>query len=265
MNKEKGYIALYRSVCEHYLYPNHRVFTEFEAWIDLLLMVNHKDNNILLDMQKVTILRSQVLTSEFKLGMRWLWSRAKVRNFLKLLEKDKMILREPTTKYTKITICKYEEYQPNKTTEKQQKDIGKTSKEQQKNTNNNDKNEEEIINNIYSAYPTKCPIRGSSNGKSEKSREKIKRLLDKYSSENLLKIIKGYIDDCEKNNVYMKNFDTFLNNLPTEFLNTETEKQTQPPPKEPDGFRDRVDHNEMIQEDWDYVNLIKKLYNKRIV
>jgi len=47
--------------------------------------------------------------------------------------------------------------------------------------------------------------------------------------------------------------------------NTETEKQTQPPPKEPDGFRDRVDHNEMIQEDWDYVNLIKKLYNKRIV
>jgi len=39
-------------------------------------------------------------------------------------------------------------------------------------------------------------------------------LLKEYSKEHILKTIAWYVNDCKKNKIYMKNFGTFLNNLP---------------------------------------------------
>ena len=75
-------------------------------------------------------------------------------------------------------------------------------------------NLEQDINVIYLAYPTKCPIRGASNGKSETDKAKIKQLLAKYSKDTLLLVISKYVQECKSKNVYMKNFKTFLNNIP---------------------------------------------------
>lgn len=72
------------------------------------------------------------------------------------------------------------------------------------------------IDEIYNAYPTKCPVKNSSTGKSKKTnQEKIKSLLIKdYTKDELKSIILRYVDLCVKDKVYMKNFGTFLNNIP---------------------------------------------------
>jgi len=75
-------------------------------------------------------------------------------------------------------------------------------------------NEIKIIDNIYFLYPSKCPIKNSNTGKSEKNKDKIKILLKEHTKEDLIFKINRYISDCKKDNVYIKNFSTFLNNLP---------------------------------------------------
>lgn len=72
----------------------------------------------------------------------------------------------------------------------------------------------ESIELIYSKYPAKCPIRKASNGKSTSHKNKIKTLLKSKTKNEILEIIKVYVNDCIKDNTYMKNFGTFLNNLP---------------------------------------------------
>lgn len=72
------------------------------------------------------------------------------------------------------------------------------------------------IDYIYSLYPTICPNRKQSNGKSKKNKVKIKELIKsgEYTAEKLSQIINRYVDDCKRDGSYMKNFSTFLNNIP---------------------------------------------------
>ena len=70
------------------------------------------------------------------------------------------------------------------------------------------------IETIYKLYPTKCLVRGASSGKSKNNKNKIKILLKEYTVIELGDIIKRYCLECVKDNVYMKNFSTFLNNVP---------------------------------------------------
>ena len=96
-------------------------------------------------------------------------------------------------------------------------------------TINKEQVNKEQVNNIYSLYPSKCSIRNASNGKCEKNKEQIKKLLDKYSETELKTIIENYIKNCTATKTYMKNFTTFLNNLPVDLLNSipETDKPQQ--------------------------------------
>lgn len=78
------------------------------------------------------------------------------------------------------------------------------------NVNDNDND----INYIYSLYPTKCFVGNRSTGKTKKNKDKIKSLLKDNSKEQLEYIIKRYLTECRKTKTYLKNFATFLNNLP---------------------------------------------------
>lgn len=73
---------------------------------------------------------------------------------------------------------------------------------------------EEKIKEIYSLYPSKCPIQNRSTSKGSKDKEKIKKLLNNISSDKLILTIKTYIADCETSKTYVKNFSSFLNNIP---------------------------------------------------
>ena len=71
----------------------------------------------------------------------------------------------------------------------------------------------EFVDRMYALYPTKCPKRNTSLGKSRKDKVKIKRLLKTYSQEEIERVIKHEVESNYGVN-YMKNFSTFLNNFP---------------------------------------------------
>ena len=77
-----------------------------------------------------------------------------------------------------------------------------------------EKIKKEVIDFIYGLYPTKCLIKNSSTGKSESNKTKIATILKTMSKDKLSKTIEKYKKDCVTDKVYMKNFSTFLNNLP---------------------------------------------------
>jgi hypothetical protein len=71
----------------------------------------------------------------------------------------------------------------------------------------------EFVERIYAAYPSKCPMRGTSLGKCKKDKERIKKLLKDYTEEQIEYIVKKEVEDKYGKN-YMQNFSTFLNNFP---------------------------------------------------
>jgi len=83
--------------------------------------------------------------------------------------------------------------------------------------------EKKEIDEIYNLYPSKCPIKNSSTGKSLKDKDKIKTLIKSKPKDELISTIEKYILECSKNKIYMKNFSTFLNNLPDYSIETKTE------------------------------------------
>lgn len=136
----KGFIKLHRRIQDHWLYEEKRKFSKFEAWVDMLLMANHKDNKFLLGNELVEVKRGQFITSIRKLGEKWGWSNTKVSQFLDLLKSDEMIDYKKDTKKTLITIDKYSVYHDNEIEKKTPNEHEKDTNRTQKHTNKNVKN-----------------------------------------------------------------------------------------------------------------------------
>ena len=108
MKDSKGFIKLDRSIFEHWIFQDAE---KFKAFVDLIQLARWKDEKILIGNNLVTIPRGSYYTSELKLADRWGWGRDKTRNFLSLLEKERMIKKKSTTKGTMLTIENYRVYQ----------------------------------------------------------------------------------------------------------------------------------------------------------
>ena len=93
MDKTKGWIKLYRSIEDHWLWQYEK-FNYQSAWVDLLMMVNHEPRKIHIADKIITLQPGQKWTSIRKLADRWKWKDDKVSKFLKLLESDGMIHKE---------------------------------------------------------------------------------------------------------------------------------------------------------------------------
>ena len=72
---------------------------------------------------------------------------------------------------------------------------------------------QEFIDYIYNLYPSKCPMRNTSLGKSRKDKDRIKKLLKVYTREEIERVVKEEISQ-KLGKQYMQNFSTFLNNFP---------------------------------------------------
>jgi len=119
--KDKGFIALYRDVLDHWLWDD-KPFSRGQAWIDLLLTVNHTDKKIMFNGELTTIKRGQTITSIRQLCDRWGWSNNKVTRFLKMLESEQMLTRKSDTKKTVVTIDNYSFWQDQENEKRQQSD-----------------------------------------------------------------------------------------------------------------------------------------------
>ena len=89
--------------------------------------------------------------------------------------------------------------------------------------------EDEFVERMYSLYPSRCPKRATSLGKTKKDKERIRKLLKCYSMDEIERVFKHEIEEKYEKQ-YMQNFSTFLNNFPdpnaleceTLFSNVET-------------------------------------------
>ena len=93
-----------------------------------------------------------------------------------------------------------------------------TNKQESNNIDNNNiiinnNADNEFIEYIYKLYPSKCPKRGTSTGKSTKDKDAIRRLLKKYTKEQIEAGVKKEIQE-RLGKQYLRNFSTFLNNFP---------------------------------------------------
>lgn len=152
-----GWQKVYRDITKHWLWED-KPFSRGQAFIDLLLMVNHQDKKILFNGDLIEVKRGSRITSLRQLGESWGWSRTKVKKFLEQLEKDGMITVKSDSKKTVVSIENYSVYQDSKnsdvTVKSHENDSEMTEKDHiddsemtLKDTNKNDKelykNEEE--------------------------------------------------------------------------------------------------------------------------
>ena len=202
----QGWIAVDRKIFDNLIWKNEEPFDRRSAWIDLLLLVNHADNKVLINGKVETVKRGQRITSILYLSQRWRWSRTKTKAFLKLLESEGMIkLDVQAKKKTIITITNYSKYQDiqnKKTSQKKdipkplelqgcsetkykEKDNRKTTERQQKDINNNDNNDNNDKDDDIEKRLNK--INGLVNKKVSSSQ--IKRFLKSNSLDDLDKLI----------------------------------------------------------------------------
>ena len=198
---EKGWIKLYRQLQECPLWYDEK-FTKGQAWVDLLLLANHRDKKILFNSEMITIKRGQYLTSMVKLSGKWKWNRKTVSSYLNMLEKEKMITKLSDNTKTLITIENYEMYQC--TDELDGQPIGQPitqpigqPRDNSLDINKNIKNDKNIKNNIMSIseanalfeelwklYPRK-------KGKGQISDAK-KRKIEEVGKEQMIRAIERY-------------------------------------------------------------------------
>ena len=106
----EGFIALHRKITENEFYFSER-FTRTQAWIDLLILANHKPQTVYLRGVETSIDRGQLCWAKTSLAKRWRWNERTVTSFLSTLQNRKMIQSNSTNVTTVITILNYDDYQ----------------------------------------------------------------------------------------------------------------------------------------------------------
>lgn len=153
---QQGWIKLHRQIMDNPLYKQKRKFSKFEAWIDILLSVNHREGKVLIDYSVETVNRGEFITSEVKLANKWNWDRKTVRKFLTLLQQEEMILKSSTKRWTSITVINWDKYQLDGQEVGQEvgQGVGQ-DRDRGLDTNKNDKNDKneknkELVNDLFS-------------------------------------------------------------------------------------------------------------------
>lgn len=155
------YIPISRRLFEHPFWCEERVFSRFEAWLDIVQSARFEDTKQLIGNRFIEVKRGQMLVSLRFLSGRWQWSTKKVNSFLDLLMQDKMIIKETPkeTGQTVITICNYDKYnfisQDLETEKKQQGNTKETPWKQQGNKINKDNKENKLKKDNIPPTPPK--------------------------------------------------------------------------------------------------------------
>lgn len=114
MSKDKdkdnrGWVKLYRSITDNWVFTDPVVF---RAWIDILLMANHKPAKLFIRGHFVEVGAGELWTSVRKLSVRWNMTPKGTLKTLKLLKTDGMIDTEKLLGAgTLIKVLNYREFQ----------------------------------------------------------------------------------------------------------------------------------------------------------
>jgi hypothetical protein len=157
----EGYIKLYRQIMDNKLWYT-RPFAKGQAWVELLMMANHKDNDFLFGNKTIHIERGSFITSILKLSERWGWSQHKTKDFINFLKSCQMLDIKSDNKKSLITIANYTLYQDEEIQKGEVKENKRRTKGEQKETNKNDKNDKNDKKSITIAEIPQKDIYGES-------------------------------------------------------------------------------------------------------
>jgi len=183
----KGWISIHRKLQDHWIYKSVHTYSQLEAWIDILLTVNHETSEITINFEKFTCGRGESLRSLDSWGKRWKWDKSKVRRFLKLLEKENMVVTKNERKTTRLTVCKYDDYQSNKNDKQNSKRNAKRNADETQMTPNNNVNKSnskllDRAKNFKESLFVFVKTQSNPNGKY--SADMVKRFYDYWSEPN---------------------------------------------------------------------------------
>lgn len=110
----RGYVAVWRRIQDHVFYKEKRAFSKFEAWLDILMEVQHTEapQEVVIGMKVFQCNYGESLKSIRTWGKRWGWGAPKVVRFLVLLKKCHQIVYKNETVTTRITVLNYSQYDP---------------------------------------------------------------------------------------------------------------------------------------------------------
>jgi len=135
----EGWISLHRKIVDHWIYSNTKM-SNLEAWLHILLTVNHANTKCNIKNTLYYVKRGQSLKSLDTWGKEFGWDKSKVRRFFKLLESDNMIVTKSEQKTTRLTVCNYDSYQGKRNADETQMKRKRNADETQVTPNNNDNN-----------------------------------------------------------------------------------------------------------------------------
>lgn len=146
----EGWIKLHRKISLNPIWTSEK-FTDGQAWVDLLLLANHRKSYIKVRGIRIDLEPGECGYSETSLAERWKWSRGKVRRFLDFLVQQNMInvIQQNNHVTSIISILNYSEYQGNGTTNSTtngQQTVQQT--DTNKNDNNDKKEKTTLCDNI---------------------------------------------------------------------------------------------------------------------
>jgi hypothetical protein len=109
-----GFVAVFRKVRDNFLWEPERPRTKFEAWLDILMEVQHSPGPkpVLIKGRTLYCRRGQSLKSLENWARRWGWSKTKVVRFFEVLERQEMIKCESERVTTRLTVVNYDLYNP---------------------------------------------------------------------------------------------------------------------------------------------------------
>lgn len=109
----KGFIPIRRTLFDHFLYKERRVFSRFEAWLDLIQLASFTNENSDMINGKVIIKnRGEIVASLRYLMKRWSWSMHKLCDYLELLRSQNMVVVDKENGISKITLTNFEKHNP---------------------------------------------------------------------------------------------------------------------------------------------------------
>ena len=183
-------------------------FTKPQAWVDLIVIANHKQGSFWVRGIEVELKRGQIGRSELTLAKRWKWSRNKVRGYLKTLQTQNMIQQKKSTLTSVITIVNYEKYQTKVQQAVQQKVQQKDNRRYTNKNVKNDKNVKKI------KKERENPQKEYSSLKCIKNKEILLEIAKKYSVPlPFVRVIADRLENwCEANGKRYKNYKRALMN-----------------------------------------------------
>ncbi|WP_410495051.1 transcriptional regulator [Cellulosilyticum sp. ST5] len=236
-----GWVRLHRKLLSSSVFENEKLLKVF-IWC--LLKASHKERDQVVGLNTIELTPGQFVTGRKKAASELGLKESTTDNYLKALEKLKIISMKMNSKYRVVTIENWELYQSKDedvdskaTADEQQIDNKVTANKQQVDTNKNVKNVKKEKNNnnvhfdaecekIWSLYPNK-------KGKAQ-AIAKLPKLIEQYGYDAIEKCVIAYANECKGKDIkYVKHGSTFFNGGYLDYLQIEAQEESSTPTKGP--------------------------------